>query len=86
MQDLKEAAKSAIMVQSACNLSGVIRSFVSAIDVIIKHDHQGTDYINRHPICILYATQVAHLTGQMLDIDNSTYDAAYNECERIACS
>ena len=55
----KHDYQTAMDVQSACNLSGVILSFAR---VIVKIPG-GTDARNRHPICRLYAEQIAHLTG-----------------------
>jgi hypothetical protein len=57
----KEAYQSAIDVQSACNLLGVIRSFVLAMDAV-KDECNGTDERNMHPIAVLYSSKIASLT------------------------
>lgn len=70
--------KDAIFVQSTCNLSGVVHGFSKVISRINEearlHGH-GTDWINNHPICRLYAEQIYHLTR------NTAYHTAYDECE-----
>lgn len=64
MMTLKRAAQSALDVQSACNLSGVLRTFVEVMDTLRREcPNLGTDGYNLHPICVLYSTQIAFLTG-----------------------
>jgi hypothetical protein len=60
--NLYEAYKSALEVQSACNLLGVIRSFVLAMDAV-KDECNGTEDRNTHPIAILYSSKIESLTG-----------------------
>ncbi|MEA1878665.1 MAG: hypothetical protein U9N86_17620 [Bacteroidota bacterium] len=71
--------KTAITVQSASNLSGVVHSFSEILTRITKEaQEQGksTDWINQHPICILFAEQIQHLaTGKI------RYITAYEICE-----
>jgi len=52
----------ALDVQDACNLSGVVLSFMGALDKI-REEVKDTDKINKHPICVLYSDKIAHLTG-----------------------
>ena len=44
----------------------------------------GTDQINHHPVCRLYAEQIAHLTGAGVCGDFESYHRAYDECETRA--
>ena len=82
MTTLKAAAASAIAVQNACNLSGIVHSFSSYMPVIRAACPEGTEQINKHPICVLFATQIAHLAGISVDVNG--YNKAYDECERLA--
>ena len=66
----------ALMVQSACNLSGVVHSFSEILSRLVKEAQElgkGTDWVNQHPICVLFAEQIKHLSG-----DN--YSEAYQIC------
>lgn len=68
MNTLKELTQNALDVQSAINLSGVIHSFsrdITALRELMEVDGGivSTTMINQHPICILYSTQIAFLTG-----------------------
>jgi hypothetical protein len=68
----------AILVQSACNLSGVVFSFERVMKKICheaKNNNHGTDWKNHHPICRLFAEQIMHLTQK------TDYEGAYKYCE-----
>jgi hypothetical protein len=69
--------QTALDVQSACNLSGVIHSFNNIMEKICE-DIKGTDDRNNHAICRLFAEQIMFLTS------NRDYMDAYNECEQKA--
>lgn len=74
----------AIMVQNASNLSGVINTFNRVLAEIWKEPgprNQGTDWVNQHPICMLYATQICHLTGMGMVANGPGYGDAYNYCQ-----
>lgn len=61
----KKDYNSALAVQGACNLSGVVRSFSDIMTRIWEEankDGKGTDWVNKHPICVLFAEQIAHLS------------------------
>jgi hypothetical protein len=64
---MKQLARNALSAQSACNLSGIVISFATDIQTLrqlLEADGKGsTDDINKHPMCILYSTQIAFLTG-----------------------
>jgi hypothetical protein len=66
----KELAIEALQVQDACNLSGVVLSFATIISEVrtrLEDEGKGgTDNVNNHPVCRLYADKVAHLTGTQL--------------------
>lgn len=81
---LQQLAQEALDVQDACSLSGVVRSFARALsDLWTVCPEAGTDDINRHPISIVWADKIAHLTGtQALGHDAVT--AAYKVVHAIA--
>lgn len=70
----------AMNVQDACNLSGVVHSFSQVLPRIwqeVIKEGGGTDAVNRHPICVMYASQIVHLAGGGM-IDPSVYAKAYD--------
>jgi hypothetical protein len=69
--------QTALDVQSACNLSGVVFSFAHIMEKICE-DVKGTDDRNNHAICRLFAEQIMFLTS------SKDYMDAYNECEQKA--
>ena len=76
--------QNALDVQSACNLSGVVKSFADVMGRIFDEGHsgkKGTDWINTHSICRLYAEQIAHLSGAGMASDCESYQIAYRNVE-----
>jgi hypothetical protein len=67
MKTMKDLALSAIAVQDACNLSGVIYSFSIIIsdlrEIARAEGWECTEKINQHPVSILYSDKIASLTG-----------------------
>jgi len=77
--------KDALFSQSACNLSGLIHSLHRIVTLIwteARANDLGTDYVNQHPICRLYAEQIAFLTGAGIP-DDGNLGASYNDALRI---
>ena len=76
----KELAVLALQVQDASNLSGVVGSFsqiISEVRVRLESEGKGgTDNVNMHPVCRLFADKVAHLTGTQ-SIGNDEVSLAY---------
>lgn len=65
--------QNAMDVQDACNLSGVVHSLAELLPRIRQEpDCTGTDYVNRHPIVVMYVNKLASLTGNDF---NKAYDA-----------
>jgi hypothetical protein len=60
---LAEHAREAIDVQNACNISGVARSFVEAIDAIRASGNLSTETIAIHPIVTLFVSKLTSLNG-----------------------
>jgi hypothetical protein len=81
----------AINVQSACNLSGVAHSLSRAVAAIWDEAHaqgKGTQWVNQHPIVVLYVAQLAALSGVApiadLDAYNKAYTAVRDELDRLS--
>jgi hypothetical protein len=79
---LKELAQEALNVQNACNLCGVAQAFARVMIDLGEHT-KGTDERNTHPVAILWADKIAHLTGTqqmgLLDVMR-----AYDVCNDLA--
>ncbi len=79
--------KNALLVQSACNLAGVVNILAKImfnICIEAREKGEGTDYINHHPICRLYAEQISHLSGGGMTSNSDSYSKAYIACEERA--
>ncbi len=78
VEQLGRSYRDALTVQSACNLSGVVYSFERAIKAMCA---LGFDTVerNEHPISVLFATQIAHLTKCE---DFEKYHAASAACQK----
>lgn len=75
---MKDLAREALAVQDACNLSGVAHGFARALgELRTLLPSAGTDAINHHPIAVLWADKVAHLTGTQ-DLGNDRVTKAYS--------
>ncbi len=71
--------KDAILVQDACNLSGIVLSFVSVLKKIrAEPGCTGTEWINQHPISVMYADKIRSLTGAG---DSFSFSCAYDICK-----
>ena len=82
---IQELAQEALDVQNACNLSGVVHGFSRAITELRElSPDKGTTWINEHPICVLWADKIAHLTGTQTfggDKVSNSYRAVYKIVE-----
>jgi hypothetical protein len=79
---LKQAAQTALDVQNACNLSGVLRTWGETRDAV-NAACAGTRERNGHPVNVLFANKCADMTGQFCD-DAEPYSRAYEACQAIA--
>lgn len=76
--------------QSAPNLLAITSAFVEVLRRIRQagqRRHQGAEWAHQHPICVLYATQIAHLTRGATLHDESggiTYQEADRYCTHRA--
>lgn len=63
-RSLQELAAECLQVQDACNLSGVVHGWSRSIRRLREVlGNPGTDELNKHPINVLWADKVAHLTN-----------------------
>ena len=86
IETMKDAARTALAVQSASNLSGIVHSWAQVQSVLSAEAHrtgEGTDWRNSHPINQLFVVQVAHLGGLPLDL-SFDYMATVVKVEEIA--
>lgn len=77
--------QSAIDVQDACNLSGVLFSFnriMNKICNVSNLQELGTEWKNTHPICTLYLDKMVdlNLKGNRNISNMNEYDRAYSIC------
>lgn len=70
----------AILIQDACNLSGVVHEWSRVMKKIWGEANardKGTDWVNNHPINVMYASKVASLTGCEIP---ETFSSSYHAC------
>jgi len=81
--------KTALEVQDASNLSGVVYQFARDMKVIceeVRRNGGGTDTVNHHPVCRLYAEQIAWLAGAGSCANHRSYLRAHSACEERAAN
>ena len=86
IETMKDAARTALAVQNASNLSGVVHSWAQVQSVLSAEANRtgyGTDWRNRHPINQLFVVQIAHLSNIPVDL-NFDYMACVVKVEEIA--
>jgi hypothetical protein len=80
---MKQLYKNAILVQDACNLSGVVHSFSRDIARLRElNPGMGTDEINQHAICVLYSNKIESLVGGSFSKAYWAVKEAIREAER----
>lgn len=81
MYTMQEAAKLALDVQDACNLSGVVKTFAKVLDTIWDEAHKqgrGTDFVNTHPITVLFVSKL-----ESLSMSDYRFAEAYSSCRKM---
>jgi len=63
VEDMKRMYTDAILVQDACNISGVVFSFARHMQKLCDMGLD-TEAKNRHPVSILFVDKLADLTGR----------------------
>lgn len=75
----------AIQVQDAVNLGGVVYSFQRDIMRLrhLLHDlpNFSTEMVNRHPVCVMYSSKIASLTGSEVGL---RFSRAYDWCRNMS--
>lgn len=84
----QQAAQSALDVQDACNLSGVVFAFAEAMHAICEEQQrlgQSTDWKKHHPTVTLFVNKLGDLNGLTVGgADFDWFSKAYTEVRRIA--
>ncbi len=84
MKTIKELAKEAIQVQTASNLSGLVKRWAEVTNELRAQTPQlSTEDFNRHPINCLWASKMHELTRMGIS-DLDAYERAYKACEQLA--
>jgi hypothetical protein len=77
---LHKLARDAVAVQDACNLRAVLGAAHEASLALGRlPECTGTDWINTHPVMVLYADKIASLTG-VQNLGNEAFGRAYAAC------
>lgn len=85
--DVYEAARNALLVQSACNLTAVSKAFAEAMLVLSRESTRlglGSEWVNSHPITTLFVSQIAHLSGAHEGVKFIDYSHAFEACEKLS--
>ena len=84
MRTLQALAAEAIAVQDACNLAGVLLGGAKALSELRQHSEIFSAQFPAafHPVMILWASKILHLTGRDISADTREY-AAYDACKSL---
>jgi len=80
--DIRTWAEKAILVQDACNMSGVVTSMRQWLHELIDQGHD-TAYCNTHPVTVMFASKVHSLAGGGLT-DELVFRHAHKKCQLLA--
>ena len=64
---LREAYQSALDIQDACNLSGLVRALADYTYLLweeARELNKGSDYVNKHPVVLWYVEKFHQLAGR----------------------
>lgn len=89
---IQEAAKDALIVQDACNLSGVAHSFMDVLQVLRKTPMQDrdclqpTEFVNTHAVVFMFLFKMMSLNGKecLCEHCGEAYRRAEAECKKLA--
>lgn len=72
--------RKAILAQDAVNLSGLVHSLSELLPRIREEpDCTGTEYVNTHPIVVLYVNKLLALSGAE---NGLAFSEAYAQCKK----
>ncbi len=80
---IQQAAKQALEIQDASNLSGVVFAFARAMQAICDAPNSGTAERNQHPIVTMHLLKLCELNGCGSTLDPA-YDRAETACKLLA--
>ena len=72
----------ALEVQDHCDLEGVARSFSRLFPRILaeaRNKKKGAEWVNAHPICVLYTNKMVNLAGEPV-LGGILFNEAYDTC------
>ena len=79
---IQQAAKTALLCQDACNLSGVLASFHNIVMDVIWPEAlrlgKGTEWVTSHPIVALFLSKLVDLNG------DQNFSLAYDAVKKLA--
>lgn len=88
---LQEAARDALQVQDACNVSGVVHGFARAMEAVMDDCRNGyacmsgitgTDAARHHPVTVLFMDKLNDMCGR--ELSQIEYCEAYEKCSKMA--
>ncbi len=87
---IKDAAKDALQVQDACNVSGVVLGFARAMEAVNAERWRleaagvptGSDFVRHHPVVILWVNKLEDMVYSNSSL--TRYSRAYEACNRLA--
>jgi hypothetical protein len=82
MKSLQELAREAILIQDACNLSGLVHDFPDVLNTL-REIYPTSQSIAYHPIVKLWVSKIHDLAGMGLS-DQDRYSDAYKACREMA--
>ena len=78
---VQEFCTDALVIQDASNLSGVVQSFATVVRLLwddARRLHKGTDWVNGHPIVVLFTDKLADMARRR----GIEYSTAYDFCDK----
>ncbi|MDI6773441.1 MAG: hypothetical protein QME77_12790 [bacterium] len=80
-EQMRKAILNTELMFGACNLGGLARSFGAEIIPALQEEAhrlgRGTDWVNHHPIVVLWVEKMAELCGLTSVVDHDAWSAAY---------
>ncbi len=86
---MRNIYQTALDVQDACNMSGVLFSFAECMKTInaeMREQGKGEDYRRKHPVVILFLSKLNDMAGFSTDTSFSSFLPAYDACKEKAAS
>jgi hypothetical protein len=84
---IKDIAQEAMLVQDACNLSGVVHSFSRMMEVIwqeARDKGEGTSYVNTHPIVKIMLDKLVMLAFENYHNSSKEVMDAFDKVRQLA--